>query len=98
MPSYADINIQLVKKSQTDIENVIKYMNKTKNCHKKKSKLMYENSKFQISVFDFKVPSEIVINQKLVSNRNDSKLKVSPRLNLFDFKIDSETKTAIKSK
>jgi len=85
MPSYSDINIQLVKKTEKDIENVIKYMNKTKKRHKDKSKQMFENSKLKISIFDFKVNQKVILNSNSLSNRNDSKLKVIPRLNLFDF-------------
>jgi len=51
LPEYADINIQLVKKSETDIKNVIKYMNKNKKRHKSKLKLMQKG----ISIFDFKI-------------------------------------------
>jgi hypothetical protein len=98
MPPHSDIRIKIVTKTKKDIENVIKYMNKTKKCHKKKSKQMYENSKFQISIFDFKVSSGVIIKSQSFSNRNDSKLKVIPRLNLFDFQIDSKTKATIKSK
>ncbi len=78
MPSYADINIQLVKKSQTDIENVIKYMNKTKKCHKDKSEIMNQNFK-----------------QQNLEVKPESEVK---KLSIFDFKINSETKTSIKSK
>lgn len=59
MPSYADINIQLVNKTEEDIENVLNYMNKIKKSSKSKS----------------------------LSNKNDSKLKVIPKLDLFDFQI-----------
>ena len=92
MPKYGTIDIQLVKKTQNDIENVIKYMNKTKKCHKDKSKQMLENSRYQITISDFKVNQKVVIKSESVSNWNDSKLKVIPRLNLFDFKIDTQTK------
>ena len=91
MPSYADIHIQLVKKTKTDIENVIKYMNKTKKSHKSKSELMSQDSKYKVSIFDFKTPSRVVIKLKSVSNRNDSKLKVIPKLSIFDFAINSKS-------
>jgi len=91
MPSYADIHIQLVKKTKTDIENVLKYMNKTKKSHKSKSELMSQDSKFKVSIFDFKTPSGVTIKLKSVSNRNDSKLKVIPKLSIFDFAIVSES-------
>ena len=90
MPSYSDINIQLVKKSDEDIERVLRYMNKTKKSHKKKSKSMSQDLKFNVSIFDFKIPSGVVIEAKSVSNRNDSKLKVIPKLTLFDFNPNSE--------
>jgi len=68
MPSYADINIQLVKKTAQDIQNVIKYMNKTKKCHKVK----HENMQKRLSIFDFKLES--------IAKQN----KVISRLTLFD--------------
>ena len=91
MPSYADINIQLVKKTKTDIENVLRYMNKNKKCHKSKSELMSQDSKFTVSIFDFKIPPEFAIELKSISNRNDSKLKVIPKLSIFDFAINSKS-------
>jgi len=94
MPSYADIHIQLVKKTKTDIENVLKYMNKTKKSHKSKSELMSQDSKFKVSIFDFKIPPEFAIKLKSVSTQNDSKLKVIPKLSIFDF----EVKTTINKK
>ena len=36
MPKFADINIQLVKKTEEDIKNVIKYMQKSKTQKKEK--------------------------------------------------------------
>jgi len=55
MPSYADINIQLVKKTAQDIQNVLRYMNKNKKRHKQKSKQIQNETKFKISIFDFKI-------------------------------------------
>jgi hypothetical protein len=98
MPKFGTIDIQLVKKTKKDIENVIKYMNKTKKRHKSKSKQMNQNSKFQISIFDYKISSTVVIDSKSVSNQNNSELKMISKLSLFDFQSYSKTKTTIKSK
>ncbi len=76
MPPYADINIQFVKKTAQDIQNVLRYMNKTKNSHKQKS----TNMQKRLSIFDFKIESKAVIKSKPVSNKN----KVISRLTLFD--------------
>ena len=55
MPSYADIRIELVKKTEEDIKNVLKYMNKNKKHHKPKLELVQSEIKQKISIFDFKV-------------------------------------------
>ena len=51
LPKYADINIQLVKKTVQDIQNVIKYMNKNKKNRKSKQ----NEINLKISIFDFKI-------------------------------------------
>jgi len=88
MPSHSDINIQLVKKSEIDIKNVIKYMNKTKKCHKSKLKIM----KAQISIFDFKANPKIIIKSESVEQSSSQPitktLKVIEKVSIFDFKIN----------
>jgi len=76
MPSYADIRIKIVSKTENDIKNVIKYMNKTKKCHKVK----HENMQKRFSIFDFKLESKITIKSKSIAKQN----KVISRLTLFD--------------
>jgi len=59
LPKYADINIQLVKKTEEDIKRVLKYMNKNKKHHKQKTKQIQnelkQSSSQKISIFDFKI-------------------------------------------
>ena len=63
LPKYADINIQLVKKTEKDIERVLKYMNKNKRRHKQKSKQIqsveYNSPQNKISIFDFKIQHKV---------------------------------------
>ena len=86
MPSYADIHIQLVKKTKTDIENVLKYMNKTKKSHKSKSELMSQDLKPKISVFDFKLQSKTISEAKREIKTSTNLNKILKRLSIFDFK------------
>jgi hypothetical protein len=75
-PKYGTIDIQLVTKSDKDIERVLKYMNKTKKCRKDKSKMMNQNLVQQnienkpkseirrLSIFDFKSGYEMKLAMK----------------------------------